>query len=281
MTIVEITGNNINDYSKTLPQVFQSEINRIYIKAVAATDDNNEIQAAVIWEIKNAEVENKPTEVQILWFHAIGSAGGEAVLNEIINISDNNDIKRIYFELPEPGSEEKSALNKAGFTLSTAKSSVVSVTTNDISKVKLLKRSPEKYIKPLSEISTRQFKSGIMTHIFHGRYGLLDDLPFLPITRFDPEISCCCMMDEKINGFLLVHEIKPEHFRVELFAAIQPDAETHLLNLMRFSANALISQKSSDVKVLLTEHNKATVDLIRKIFPDIARYDVVKGEILI
>ena len=60
---------------------------------------------------------------------------------------------------------------------------------------------PQEYcddIKPLSVVSSRQFKAGVMTSVFHGRYGLLDDLPFLPMTRYDADISCCIETDDKI-----------------------------------------------------------------------------------
>ena len=55
--------------------------------------------------------------------------------------------------------------------------------------------------------------------------------------------------------------------RVELFCAIQPDANIHLLNMMCFAARAVAALETPDLKVILRRHNKASIDLIRKLFP--------------
>jgi hypothetical protein len=77
------------------------------------------------------------------------------------------------------------------------------------------------YIKSLSDITARQYKAAIMTSVFHGRYGLLDDLPFLPMTRFDPDISSCIITDEKVNGLILVHKTMENEYIVEPFTFTQ------------------------------------------------------------
>ncbi len=91
----------------------------------------------------------------------------------------------------------------------------------------------------LSEITHRQFKAGIMTCVIHDRYGLLEDLPFLPMTRFDPDLSCCIETDGSVNGFLLVHKITRGPFRVELFFAEQPDANMNLSKRQLIPKNSL------------------------------------------
>ena len=117
-----------------------------------------------------------------------------------------------------------------------------------------------------------------MACIFHNSYGLLEDLPFLPMTRFDPDLSCCVMTDERVNGFLLVHRLQSDSFIVELFSSMEPDANIHLLNMMCFAARAVAGLKSEDVKVLLRRHNKGTEGLVGNLFPEKKGETVRMGE---
>lgn len=167
---------------------------------------------------------------------------------------------------------------RSAFMMKSAESRDVYVTVGELAALKLSKKPLPSYIKPLSAVNPRQFKAGIMTSVFHGRYGLMDDLPFLPMTRYDPDISCCMITDERINGLLLVHEKGSDDLRVELLFAMQPDANIHLLNMMRFSIRAAERLRPLSDRVLLRRHNKASLQLIAKMFPDRKGAPVLRGE---
>lgn len=122
-------------------------------------------------------------------------------------------------------------------------------------------------IIPLCEISPREYKQGIMACVFNGRYRLLDDLPFLSMTRFEPDISCCVFLDDKVQGFLLVHETTEGTLIPELFFALEPDANLHLLQMLHFSVQAVIEYKDAEAKVIVKRHNDATKKLSARLFP--------------
>ena len=106
-----------------------------------------------------------------------------------------------------------------------------------------------------------------MNCVYHKRYGLLDDLPFLSKSRYDPDISSCAMVDDKVGGFLLVHMTKSGTYRPELFFAVEPDSSFHLLNMLRFSIRAASEAAGADGVVQVKRYNEATVKLSAKLFP--------------
>ena len=96
-----------------------------------------------------------------------------------------------------------------------------------------------------------------MNCVYHKRYGLLDDLPFLPASRFDADISSCFVQDGRICGLFLVHEVNPGTFRPELLFSVEPDASIHLLNMLRFSALAAleIGEEESVIQIIVSGGN--------------------------
>ena len=279
MILTRLNEQNAKEFKELIPAELILDLNRANIKGIVGTDENaKELLSAVFWELKNMEEEELPVEAEILWFYAKTAADGEEVLSVSELTKDKGKISRVYFELPKPRDAEEAALGAAGFTLTECESRDLYVTVDEIAMLKVIRNKPDDYVKPLSLISPRQFKGGVMTCVFHERYGLLDDLPFLPMSRFDPDVSCCIETDDKVNGFLLTHKLEDGPYRVELFAAMMPDAKIHLLNMIRFSARALYKLKPPDEKVLLRRHNKATMELVNKLFPGKKGEQAVRGE---
>lgn len=69
-----------------------------------------------------------------------------------------------------------------------------------------------------------------------------------------------------------------DKYRVEPLFAIQPDANMNLLNMIRFSIAAASRSASPEARVLLQRHNKATLQLIKKLFPNKKGDTVVLGK---
>ena len=149
---------------------------------------------------------------------------------------------------------------------------------NESCRYRLGKRNIPDYIRSISDITSRQFKEAVMAAVFHGKYGLLDDLPFVPVTRFDPDLSSCVITDEKVRGLLLIHRTLNGTYVVELLYALQPDANINLLNMIRYSIRAADEFLSMDDRVILRVHNRATGLLIKKLFPNKRGDRVIKGE---
>ncbi len=285
MIINEITEQNIEGFIDPVPAIYLNEIKREYVRGLSGEDDGTkELKAAVIFELKNAE-EDAPLEAEILYFFASDAHSGAELLRSLgnftgagLNVPGGEGISRVFFELPSLGNAEEEAFALAGYSLERKESRDVLVSVEDLSFLSFFKNKPPEYVMPLSEITSRQFKAAVMSSVFHGRYGLLEDLPFLPITWFDPDISCCVLTDDRVNAMLLVSGRGTEGFRVELLFALQPDASIHLLNMITYSVRAAVNIGRPGDKVLLRRHNKASCDLVKKLFPGKKGETAVQGK---
>ena len=279
MIIEEITEENIEEYIDPVPKDFLPEIRRRNFSGLAGkNEDTGDTAAAMIWELKNLEEEDASIEAEILWFYAKEKEKGAELLRAFESRVRDDEAERVFFELPELGTEEQAALLSADYGCRNAESRDIIVTMKELSELKLSRKPIGKNILPLSNITEKDYKTGILTAVFHGKYGLLEDLPFLPRARFEPEVSCCIRMDEKVNGYLLVHKNSSGISRVELLFAMQPDANVHLLDMMRFSIHAAFASFSPEEKVILSRHNEAASQLITRLFPGKKGMAVSKGE---
>ncbi len=278
MTIKYVREENAGEYIGVFPLELIDDFAREYCRGIVAEDEEREeVTAALFMQFRNIEDET-PTEAEITWFYADSSKAGAEILRTLENNMEYGRLHRVYFELPDLSDNGREAFEVAGYTVERAESRDVYVRIDELAALKAAKGRPANYIKALSDINPRQFKAGIMTSVFCGRYGLLDDLPFLPMTRYDQEISSCVVTDDRVNGLLLVYEIKSGLFRVELLFAKQPDANINLLNMIRFSIKKASELRNGDEKVLLRRHNTAARQLVGKLFPDKSGAQVMKGE---
>ena len=279
MTITEITEENISVCSELLPAELRANLEREYFRGLYGEDDG-EIIAVIIWELKGAEDEKVPTKAEILCFTLTDTVYSDELMQAFDHCIREEGVEEIGFELSELNDIEMDVLSEYGFDITEAESIDIRVSVSDLTSLDMIRKDKKlpAYIKSLSDITARQYKAAIMTSVFHGRYGLLDDLPFLPMTRFDPDISSCIITDEKVNGLILVHKTMDNEYIVELLFAMQPDANINLLNMMRFSTKAASRLCTGDETVILRMHNTASADLINKLFPDSMGEMIMKGE---
>lgn len=265
-------------YEELVPDELAADLDREYFRGLACTNDDSTPEGAIIWELKNLEDENTPTQAVIQWFDAPEGKMAQMLLDAFEQRVDVDGVSLVTFELKDLKEPAREALADSGYSLKNIQSKDIIVQISDFSSLRLGDRRLPEYIKSLSDINPRQFKVAVMTSVFHGRYGLLDDLPFLPMTRFDPDVSCCVVTDDRISGLLLVHRTVPGMYVVELFFAVEPDARINLLNMMRYSIHAALKYCDEEDRVLLRGHNKESELLIRKLFPDKTGEMVIKGD---
>ncbi|MCR4654867.1 MAG: hypothetical protein K5770_01335 [Lachnospiraceae bacterium] len=278
MNIIDITEENREEYSGLLNEECLKSIGREYYRGIAGKDQlSGKLNAAMIWELKGKEDEERDTGSEILLYTASDEDYAEELLTVYNNMTGTEEVVRSFFELPILSDTEKASLDQGGFLLEDGESRDVIVTVSELAALPLAKKDPPSYINSLSGISAWQFKTGLMSSVFHGRYGLNEDLPFLPMSWFDPDISSCIIADDKINGMLLVHEMSSGLLRVELLFAMQPDADINLLNMMRYSIRAAGKSRSPGTRVILRRHSEQTKALIKKLFPDRKGEQVSKG----
>ncbi len=278
MTIREITQENARDYSPAIPLEYLLEVGREYSRGLAEEDDDTgELKAAILWELRNVEDETLPTESEIVWFFASDAQCGKELLEAYDFNIGKSAVKKTYFEMPELSSLEKSVMEDEGYTLMKAESQFIYLTIEELTNARIPGKSSNS-VKPIAELSSRQYKAGIMNCIYHKRYGLLDDLPFVPKSRFNPDISCCVLSDDSVAGFLLVHQLGSGVLRPELFFAVEPDSSLHLLEMLRFSIRAAADNYGPDEQVQIKRANEAIKKISAKLFPGKRGEQVVRGE---
>ena len=281
MPVIQITQDIAFKYADRIPPELLNDLDREYFRGLAVENDiDGQLQAAMIWEMKKLEDLEAPAEAEILWLWVDDEEGGEALLSEFELSVQNFNVDATRFELESLEPAERRVLISSGFEISEAESRDICVTVEEMVSLSPFHREvrPVDYIKSLADITTSQFKAGIMDSAYHGRYGLLDDLPFLPMTRYDPDISSCTITDDKINGLLLVHKTVTGIFIVELLFAMEPDANINLLKMMRFSAGMAKALCDPEDIVILRRHNEASKALVHKLFPDKKGNMVFRGE---
>ena len=278
MTIIDITEENVGDYEGVISPEYLENIGRRYYRGIVGSDpETGGLRAALFWELKDAEDEEADTVSELQYFFAAGEDEGIELLEEYLKKSAENNVVVSDFEFQEMSIEEQTAMERSGFSLSTGESRDVFVTVEELAELKIAKKDPPDYIRSLNDLLPRQFKAGLMRSVFHKRYGLLDDLPFLPITWYMGSISSCVITDGKVNGLLLVHKVNSEVYRVELLFAENPDANINILNMMRLSIRSASEYLLPHDKVILRRHNQAVRDLVKKLFPDKTGDQVVMG----
>ncbi len=278
MKIVDVTEENKEEYEGLIDELTLNNIGREYCRGIAGSnEDSDDLDAAIFWELKNKD-DVAGARSEILYVLAPDEDDGDEILTAYNIRTGYDKVARSFFEFPELGSQEQRALKRKGFEIREGESRDIYVTVRDLASLKFVRKKPPSYIRSLSEITPRQFKAGLMASVLHGRYGLQEDLPFLPMSWYDPDISSCVITDEKINGLLLVHEISRGLFRVELLFAMQPDANYNLLDMMRFSIRAAAKYRSEDDRVLLRRHTQAAESLVGKLFPGKQGEEVIIGE---
>ncbi len=279
MKIIDITEENKQEYEGLLDEECLRSIGREYYRGIAGNDGSSEgFNSALVWEIKGKEDIGRDTASEILFYKAPDEECGSELLAEYDSSIEFENVVKSSFEFPTLSGSERSSIEKSGYEVKGGESRDVIVTVGELASLPFAAKTPPPYIKSLAEITMRQFKAGLMASVLHERFGLLEDLPFLPMSWYHLDISSCIITDDKINGLLLVHELKEGLFIVELLFAMQPDANINLLNMIRYSIRAADRLCDKNDKVILRRHNKMSEDLIRKLFPYKKGAEVLKGE---
>ncbi len=166
MTIRDVIEDNARNYIGQVPGEFLNDVRREYFRGLAGEDESTgALRAVMFWELKNPEDDARPTEAEILLFHAESHDEGMALLDAFdVNANDDN-VKRTYFELPELSASERSALESADFVMKEGEGRDIYVPIGELANLAIVRGEAPSYVRPLTEITPRQFKAGIMTSV--------------------------------------------------------------------------------------------------------------------
>ena len=277
MAIVDINEDNMGKYSDLLG-TFADCIGREYYHAICSEEDED-VGGYLLWQLIDAD-EEADTRSEIKAFYCT-DAGAAAEMLEVYNARvEKLKVVSTYFELPyDTASEYASAFEAAGFSVEAAEGQTITVTIADVEKLPMAKKKVPDYIMAVSSLMVRSFRKGITNCMFHGcTGGLLPDVSVLPISWYEPEISCYVETDGKPNGFLLVHRNSNDVLEVQMLFAFGPDYVLNVAQMVAFAMGAAIAQYPPQTQIMLRRHNKATAALTAKFFPGVQGEQVLRGK---
>ena len=281
MKSIDIDRYNIEGMRDLIPPDVAENIGRTWYRGlVAGEEGNSAYRGILIWEYKNAGSDSMPTESEIVW-----ASGDEQKTLDLLfsgyneRIAEEHTVRSGFeFSFPPPEDAARSFFPGEGFSLKETESRDIFVTVQELSDLKLSNKEVPFYIKAIDKLNTRQFRNGVVNCLYSGRKGLLEDMVWLSRDFFDQEVSACVVMDEKAQGFLLVHETASGVLVVEFLFANSVEGNKDVLEMVRFSIRAAARKFPPETKVLLRRHNPSVKALVDKLFPGKKGAAAISGE---
>ena len=277
MRSIEIDEDNAEDFSGYIDEDMIDNMDRTFFRGIGATDDDDTPLGALVFELKNSESEEDTTS-RIHSFKAENDGAKELILSEYEKLISEEDVTESFYELAD---EETAKLLKAGgFSFDTSESADIVVNMSDIRRVAESVKSSRlpSFIGSLSAISILQYRSCIKNCLFKERYGLLEDLAYLPKNWFEQNVSACSLSDEEVNGVLLLKKAPSGMLSVLLYTAFGPDFQKDLALMMIYTARKILELYPDDTKVLIRRHNDMVRKLTDKVFANSRGENVYKGK---
>lgn len=265
MEICELCDENYEDCEKILPPEYRDEALRRFRHAYFAREQGEEhLTSGILWEVDRIHEKGKTPEARIIWFSAQTKEAGEWLLAKFHEKCRAERVSRAVFELNGASETEKEAFKAAGFELRQVRSEDFAVGVGELLKHDPTEGRLPRTIKSISDLSSYHLRSAVMQSVFAGRYGLAEDLEFLPEGWFDPVLSCCMVKEDVVTGLLLLHRLRRGLYRMELLNAAEPDVPL-LLSFMTRQAKEYCGK---DEEILFRQHDHAVALLVQRFFPD-------------
>lgn len=276
MDRIKITEDNLETYRALIPEDVAENIGREYYRGVALGEGDPE--AALIWEIKNADEEDKETTSEVVWAYRRSADEGGDLFAAYSKEAGYEEVVRTWFELPGEDRELQDFFEDAGFSTKLREGRDVIVSVGDLSELSIARGKVPSYVMGLGELMVRQYRRGIMDCLIHRGKGIHEDLAQLPMGFFDQEISSCVMMDDKVDGFLLVHVLPSGAILISFLCSLGPDSRINMAMMMRRSIQMAAKQYPANTRVILRRHDEASEKLAAKLFPKKKGETVLGGE---
>ncbi len=261
---------NLEDYNDILGEDFKEDIFREFYRAYGVVDENQKAVGAMVYELCDAEDEDKNTKSRI----RLLKAESDEALDALQNIYKDegvygNQITASSYWLED----EKSALSceRAKFSKEQKEDETVFITLQDAAKISYVARKKKipDYILSIGDISKERFRQAIMDTLFSGRKGIVEDLAYLKKEWYENTISTCTITDDKVSGMFLMRIMSSGIIEPVLLVAWGPDSSKHLADMIAYSI-----QKASEIyplttKIKLSRARSEITALVNKLLPDV------------
>ena len=269
MKIIDLNEDNIREYASEIGEEVAENISREYFRGVVGvSEDGEEMAAGIIWQYKNLK-EQKDTESVIEWIRVRDAEAAGALFDAYSERVAKEKTTRTHVVIPVKGSsQEMQALQDAGFKVRLTEGDNIVVSLSELSGLAVMKsRKVPDYIHPLNTLVLRRFRRGVEQCISLGQTGLCEDLEFLPMTWFDPDISFYAEKEGKFCGFLLFHVMPSGMISIQLMTGIGKDYQQTILGMIRKFIITMEENYPPDTKILMNRRNQASLQLAEKLLP--------------
>ncbi len=285
MKFVTITKENQNKYLPFLDADVVEHIGRDCYHAMALQMTNNQPDAVLMWKIEHRTDETGEIKTaHLVSYYARNNNFGLPLLVTCGQSCESDGVASISFEFEEgTHAAEMELFDMLGYTLQhSVESSDLILTVADFLALPL----PEKAQNPgnitsIGMLTLNQMRKGIDNCIYWKRAGILPDLPVLPVSWFEPELSSCVLIKGMVCGFLLVHKQPSGTLETEVFYASEPAGKQDMIRMIKYTIRQLVAHYPADTKVVIHRCNDATRALTDKIFPEKKGVSVIRGKKMI
>ncbi|MBR1567363.1 MAG: hypothetical protein IJ648_00235 [Lachnospiraceae bacterium] len=265
-----ITIDNLEQFKNILPADAYQDLPRPWHRGLAVGSGDN--ISYLVYELKDMD-EKKDGHSEIRWLELTDDGG--RLFSEFRNELQALGVGRSTMETDL---EKKALLSEAGYATEERESEAISVTVDELTALPFVSRKTPDYVKGLRDISQRQFKRGLGSCMIHGRTGLLEDMEYLPMEWFEQDVSSVVLMDGRVSGMLLVHQLPSKRLSVDLLFASSGDVQLDIMRMITHSVRAAVDKYPKDTPVLLRRHNSMVHHLTDRLFADKKGEKILYGE---
>ena len=267
MKFTEITSENVEEFSAYIDADTTDDLDRTFFRSIGALGDDGAPVGAIVYELKNSENEDD-TKSRIILLEGIDDEVTEQLLDEYKKELSEDEVTESYYETSNETLYK--LLSDNGFSGEQEEGEEISVSVEDLRKLNgvfKVKSFPE-YIKSISELSTLQYRSFIKNCLFRGKYGILEDLSYLPKSWFETEVSSCAVVDDTVQGILLIRKNPSGKLIAQLYVDIGPDSRRNLLLILAYSCRKITELYPEGTEVIVRRHSDAVRKLTDKLLSD-------------
>ncbi len=276
MNIIALNEDNADKYEDFLTADVTENISRNNFYGFVL--EQNAPQGAIVYELLGEEGK-EPTQAAIRYFKLRSEAAAGPLFDAYTDAIKKEEIKVSSFVIPvKDSAAEKTALKNAGFTVKLTEGDHIIVSLDELLALPIMKnpKVPDS-IFALNQMTTRMFRLAVSKCVTLGHKGLCNDLENLPLSWFDPEVSCYSEHNGVVDGLFLFHCLPSGMLTIQLMVALGGNPQQILLGMMRQFVISLEKNYGSDVKVVLDRHNQSSMELTEKLLPRGFGIPVYKG----